>query len=255
MIGAGGQAGQNDAANLLKPALARGELRTIAATTWAEYKKYFEKDAALARRFQVVKVEEPDEEKAHRHDARPRRAAREAPQGAHPRRGGRGRRCASRTATSPAGSSPTSRSACSTRPARASRSARRRRRPPSKTRSARIDQLDVEIEALEREAATGADHEERLAELDGRKGARPRRRSRRSKAQWDKEKRAHRRRSASCAQQLEELARRRRRPRASRRKPGEGRTGDGPPRQAAPKPRRRVRPTDPATLRAELAMP
>lgn len=64
MIGAGGAAGQNDAANLLKPALARGELRTIAATTWAEYKKYFEKDAALARRFQVVKVEEPDEPKA-----------------------------------------------------------------------------------------------------------------------------------------------------------------------------------------------
>lgn len=64
MIGAGGTAGQNDAANLLKPALARGELRTIAATTWAEYKKYFEKDAALARRFQVVKVDEPDEEKA-----------------------------------------------------------------------------------------------------------------------------------------------------------------------------------------------
>ncbi|RNF82392.1 type VI secretion system ATPase TssH [Montanilutibacter psychrotolerans] len=61
MIGAGGQAGQNDAANLLKPALARGELRTIAATTWGEYKKYFEKDAALARRFQVVKVEEPTE--------------------------------------------------------------------------------------------------------------------------------------------------------------------------------------------------
>ena len=64
LIGAGGQAGQGDAANLLKPALARGELRTVAATTWAEYKKYFEKDAALARRFQVVKVEEPDEAKA-----------------------------------------------------------------------------------------------------------------------------------------------------------------------------------------------
>jgi type VI secretion system protein VasG len=62
MIGAGGQAGQNDAANLLKPALARGELRTIAATTWSEYKKYFEKDPALTRRFQVVKVEEPSEE-------------------------------------------------------------------------------------------------------------------------------------------------------------------------------------------------
>ncbi len=60
LIGSGGQAGQNDAANLLKPALARGELRTIAATTWAEYKKYFEKDAALTRRFQVVKIEEPD---------------------------------------------------------------------------------------------------------------------------------------------------------------------------------------------------
>jgi len=64
MVGAGGQSGQNDAANLLKPALARGELRTIAATTWAEYKKYFEKDAALTRRFQVVKVDEPDEETA-----------------------------------------------------------------------------------------------------------------------------------------------------------------------------------------------
>src|SRR5262245_11644786 len=64
MIGAGGQAGQGDAANLLKPALARGELRTIAATTWSEYKKYFEKDPALTRRFQVVKVEEPAEAQA-----------------------------------------------------------------------------------------------------------------------------------------------------------------------------------------------
>jgi type VI secretion system protein VasG len=64
LIGAGGAAGQNDAANLLKPALARGELRTIAATTWAEYKKYFEKDAALTRRFQPVKIEEPTEKMA-----------------------------------------------------------------------------------------------------------------------------------------------------------------------------------------------
>lgn len=61
LIGAGGAAGQNDAANLLKPALARGELRCLAATTWAEYKKYFEKDAALTRRFQVVKVDEPSQ--------------------------------------------------------------------------------------------------------------------------------------------------------------------------------------------------
>lgn len=59
LIGAGGQAGGSDAANLLKPALARGELRTIAATTWSEYKKYFEKDPALARRFQLVKLDEP----------------------------------------------------------------------------------------------------------------------------------------------------------------------------------------------------
>jgi type VI secretion system protein VasG len=64
LIGAGGAAGTGDAANLLKPALARGELRTIGATTWAEYKKHIEKDPALTRRFQVVKVEEPSEEKA-----------------------------------------------------------------------------------------------------------------------------------------------------------------------------------------------
>lgn len=64
LIGAGGAAGTGDAANLLKPELARGTLRTIAATTWAEYKKYFEKDPALTRRFQVVKIEEPSPEKA-----------------------------------------------------------------------------------------------------------------------------------------------------------------------------------------------
>jgi len=64
LIGAGGQAGSGDAANLLKPALARGKLRTIAATTWTEYKKYIEKDAALERRFQAVKIDEPDAELA-----------------------------------------------------------------------------------------------------------------------------------------------------------------------------------------------
>ena len=61
LIGAGGATGQNDAANLLKPALARGEFRTIAATTWGEYRKYLEKDQALARRFQIVKIEEPSQ--------------------------------------------------------------------------------------------------------------------------------------------------------------------------------------------------
>lgn len=64
LIGAGNQAGGSDAANLLKPALARGELRTIAATTWTEYKKYFEKDPALSRRFQLIKLDEPDQEQA-----------------------------------------------------------------------------------------------------------------------------------------------------------------------------------------------
>lgn len=64
LIGAGGQAGTGDAANLLKPALARGVLRTIGATTWAEYKKYIEKDPALTRRFQLVQILEPDEAKA-----------------------------------------------------------------------------------------------------------------------------------------------------------------------------------------------
>ena len=89
MIGAGGAAGQGDAANLLKPALARGELRTIAATTWAEYKKYFEKDAALARRFQVVKVEEPTEDVAVRMMRGLTGDPREAPRRANPRRGRR----------------------------------------------------------------------------------------------------------------------------------------------------------------------
>ena len=64
LIGAGGSAGTGDAANLLKPPLARGTLRTIAATTWKEYKKYFEKDPALTRRFQVVPIDEPDEASA-----------------------------------------------------------------------------------------------------------------------------------------------------------------------------------------------
>ena len=91
MIGAGGAAGQNDAANLLKPALARGELRTIAATTFAEYKKYFETDAALKRRFQQVTVEEPDEQKAIRMLRGLVADAGEAPQGPHSRRS-RGRR-------------------------------------------------------------------------------------------------------------------------------------------------------------------
>ena len=171
MIGAGGQAGQSDAANLLKPALARGELRTIAATTWAEYKKYFEKDAALARRFQVVKVEEPTEDDRHRHDARRWRRLEKHHGGAHPRRGGRGVASSSRTATSPAASCPTSAvSVLDTACARVAISQAATPAPIEDCRR-RIDQLDGRDRVLEREAAAGADHAERLEKIEGR--ARP----------------------------------------------------------------------------------
>ena len=88
LIGAGGAQGTGDAANLLKPALARGTLRTIGATTWDEYRQYFEKDPALTRRFQPVNVDEPSIEKCCLHAARHPGADGEAPQGAHLRRGG-----------------------------------------------------------------------------------------------------------------------------------------------------------------------
>ena len=109
LIGAGGAAGTGDAANLLKPALARGELRTIAATTWAEYKQHIEKDPALTRRFQVVKIEEPDEAAAVQMLRGVAGDPREAPRGADPRRGDRGGGRSSRTATSRPASSPTRR--------------------------------------------------------------------------------------------------------------------------------------------------
>jgi len=164
MIGAGGQAGQSDAANLLKPALARGELRTIAATTWAEYKKYFEKDAALARRFQVVKVEEPAEELAvvmmrgltetleKHHNVRILdEAVADAVKLSHRYISGRQLpdKAVSVLDTACAkvaigqGAIP----------------------PPVEDATRRIAQYSVEIGALEREAATGADHAERIAEL------------------------------------------------------------------------------------------
>lgn len=164
MIGAGGQAGQNDAANLLKPALARGELRTIAATTWAEYKKYFEKDAALARRFQVVKVEEPDEETA----IVMMRGLAEALESHHKvrildeaiedsvrlsHRYITGRQLPDKSV-----------SVLDTAAARVRIS---HAATPSAIEDAtrKITQLDTEINALEREQATGASHDERIAEL------------------------------------------------------------------------------------------
>lgn len=186
MIGAGGQAGQNDAANLLKPALARGELRTIAATTWAEYKKYFEKDAALARRFQVVKVEEPDEEKAiammrglaesleHHHKVRIlAEAVADAVRLSHRYISGR---------QLPDKSVSVLDTACA-------RVAIGQGATPASVEDAqrRIDQNKTEMAALEREAVTGIDHSVRIDELKSAKTAEEARLSN-LKAQWGKER-------------------------------------------------------------------
>ena len=121
MIGAGGQAGGSDAANLLKPALARGELRTIAATTWSEYKKFFEKDPALSRRFQLVHLEEPDDEIATL-ILRGLRGAYEESHGVMILDGQWRRRPRWPAVTSLAASTPTRASTCSTPPRRESRS-------------------------------------------------------------------------------------------------------------------------------------
>src|SRR5713101_6089968 len=168
MIGAGGPAGQGDAANLLKPALARGELRTIAATTWSEYKKYFEKDAALARRFQVVKVEEPAElqcmvmlrgivgslEKHHNV-----RILDEAVQSAtkFSHRYLAGRQLPDKAV-----------SVLDTACARLSLG--QNATPPQIEDATRqLDDLEVQQRVLQREAAVGSDHAERLAAIAGQK--------------------------------------------------------------------------------------
>lgn len=169
MIGAGGPAGQGDAANLLKPALARGELRTVAATTWSEYKKYFEKDAALARRFQVVKVEEPAEiqcmtmirgivpslEKHHNVrilDEAVTAAVRLS------NRYWAGRQLPDKAV-----------SVLDTACARLALS-QNATPPPIEDASRRLDDLEVQQRVLEREMAVGADHSERLAEIAKQKG-------------------------------------------------------------------------------------
>src|SRR5947208_8952299 len=164
MIGAGGQAGQGDAANLLKPALARGELRTIAATTWSEYKKYFEKDPALARRFQLVKVDEPSEDKTllmlrsvapilEKHhgvrimddglEAAVRLSHRYLPDRQLPDK------------------------AVSVLDTACARLALGQNTPPSTIEAAqrRLEDLAVQRRVLEREAAVGANHEERLSSI------------------------------------------------------------------------------------------
>ncbi|WP_408901550.1 type VI secretion system ATPase TssH [Plastoroseomonas arctica] len=168
LIGAGGAAGQNDAANLLKPALARGEMRCIAATTWAEYKKYFEKDAALTRRFQVVKIDEPTEplaramlrglvptlEKHHgvrildeAIDDAVRLSARYIPSRQLPDKGV---------------------SLLDTACARVSMS-QAAIPAPIEDRMRRLDLVAAELASLSREAVTGADHLKRVTELESEK--------------------------------------------------------------------------------------
>ena len=186
MIGAGGQAGQSDAANLLKPALAQGELRTIAATTWAEYKKYFEKDAALARRFQVVKVEEPGEDQAiimmrgltemleNHHKVRILdEAVEDAVRLSHRYISGR---------QLPDKSVGVLDTACA-RVALGQGAIP----PPVEDARRRIDQLAVETMALEREAITGTDHQSRIADLKSAKAVEEERLARLT-AQWDRER-------------------------------------------------------------------
>ncbi|HNU09602.1 MAG TPA: AAA family ATPase, partial [Pyrinomonadaceae bacterium] len=186
MIGAGGQAGQNDAANLLKPALARGELRTIAATTWAEYKKYFEKDAALARRFQVVRVEEPDEEKA----VTMMRGIAGIMEDHH------GVRildeaiidCVKLSHRYITGRQLPDKSVSVLDTACAKVAIGQGATPaPVEDATRRIQQLTSEIDSLEREQITGTDHSERLAELTARRSESEAELAR-LKEQWEKEK-------------------------------------------------------------------
>ncbi len=186
IIGAGGQAGQGDAANLLKPALARGELRTIAATTWMEYKKYFETDAALKRRFQVVKVDEPDIQRAIRmmrglsdtleqhHKVRVLDVAvEEAVKLSHRYITDRQLpdKCVSLLDT-----------AC------AKVALSQTAQPPALQDCIReIEHIDVELGILRRESAAGTDHEQRMADLRERRAGLEKRLAD-LKERWEKEK-------------------------------------------------------------------
>ncbi len=185
IIGAGGPEGQGDAANLLKPALARGELRTIAATTWSEYKKYVEKDPALARRFQVIKVDEPDEDATRRmlrgmvghlerhHGVRIlEEAIRDAVELSHRHISGR---------QLPDKAVSVLDTACA-------RVAIGRGSPPVQVDDASREaaQYEVEMAVLEREQRAGADHEERMKHLT-RGLARAKLRRQELEARWKKE--------------------------------------------------------------------
>lgn len=237
MIGAGGAAGQGDAANLLKPALARGELRTIAATTWMEYKKYFETDPALKRRFQVVKVDEPDEAKAVRmmrglsdtlqkhHKVRVLdEAVAEAVKLSHRYITDRQLpdKCVSLLDT-----------ACS----RVALS-QQAMPPPIQDCRREIDHLDVEIAALDRESAVGADHQHRLDELKEKK-TRVQERLAALEKRWEKEK--------QLVGQIQELRGKLEKHQAALAAPN-GKPGDGKPGDA----KDRLRPDEEQRSRSEL---
>jgi len=249
MIGAGGQAGQNDAANLLKPALARGELRTIAATTWAEYKKYFEKDAALARRFQVVKVEEPTEAVGiimmrgltepleNHHKVRILdEAVEDSVRLSHRYISGR---------QLPDKSVSVLDTAC------ARVAIGQAATPPAVEDAQRtIVHSTAEMEALAREEATGVDHKERLGELTAKKAAAEEKLVG-LKAQWDKERELIGK-IREVRSKLEELA-------APQKKGADAKPAGPGAKSAPPAPAAAAAPAtpaapppDPAALRAEL---
>jgi type VI secretion system protein VasG len=165
MIGAGGSAGQGDAANLLKPALARGELRTIAATTWSEYKQYFEKDPALARRFQLVKVDEPSEDTC---CLMMRSAAPHLEKHHNVRILDDGVDAAVRLSNRYLADRQLPDKAVSVLDTACARLAlgQSATPPPVENASRRLDDLGVQKRVLEREAAVGADHSERLEQIE-----------------------------------------------------------------------------------------
>ncbi|HTS28417.1 MAG TPA: type VI secretion system ATPase TssH [Bryobacteraceae bacterium] len=186
MIGAGGQAGQNDAANILKPALARGELRTIAATTWSEYKKYFEKDAALARRFQVVKVDEPTETKC---QLMMRSVAPILEKHHNVRILDEGVNAAVKLSHRYLADRQLPDKAVSVLDTACARLAlgQNATPPPVEDAHREIDDCAVQLRVLEREAALGADHSERIAGISKQKAAAEERLAG-LQARWDKEK-------------------------------------------------------------------
>ena len=186
MIGAGGQAGQNDAANLLKPALARGEMRTIGATTWSEYKKYFEKDPALTRRFQPVKVEEPTEPQC----ALMLRGVVESLENHHKVRIlDEGVAAAVRLSHRYIPDRQLPDKAVSVLDTACARLALGQNATPPAVEDAMrtLDDLAVQTRVLEREAAVGTDHSERLAEIKTQQGETEKRLAG-LKERWEKER-------------------------------------------------------------------